>query len=132
MSVLCYVKREAIDAHAARSQHDASGSPAGTAARMTNIGALSAFLRRWGPERSQPLRRIDSVPPEDPNARPASAIAAASLLSGVSVEQTFAALRQESEELQRLQVAPLSPHHTLASFRQPPLRVPWRPRPGLR
>ena len=64
---------------------------------------LSSFIDHWNKESSARLRRIDAVP-LDNYVRPAAALAAASRLMGTTVEQTFAALRQESEELQRLQV----------------------------
>ena len=60
-------------------------------------------MNHWNTHGSGCLRRIDPVPDADFE-RPAAALAAASRLMGTTVEQTFAALRQESEELQRLQV----------------------------
>jgi hypothetical protein len=60
-------------------------------------------MDHWNEPQTDRLKRVDPVP--DTNyARPAAALAAASQMMGTTVEQTFAALRQESEELQRLQV----------------------------
>ncbi len=60
-------------------------------------------MDHWNEPQTDRLKRVDPIP--DTNyERPAAALAAASQMMGTTVEQTFAALRQESEELQRLQV----------------------------
>jgi L-lactate utilization protein LutC len=64
-----------------------------------NVGVLSSFMRHWEQQRSEQLRMVDMIPEHS-----VAAVEAASQWMGTTVEQTFAALRQESEELQRLQV----------------------------
>jgi hypothetical protein len=72
-------------------------------------GVLSAFMDHWNDRHTDRLKGVDPIP--DTNyERPAAALAAASQMMGTSVEQTFAALRQESEELQRLQVSSYATH----------------------
>jgi hypothetical protein len=76
-------------------------------------GVLSAFMDHWNERQTDRLKRVDPVP-DSSYERPAAALAAASQMMGTTVEQTFAALRQESEELQRLQVYTQSiPLHTM-------------------
>ena len=59
-------------------------------------------MDHWKQQGPVKLGKIDMF--EDNHQRPAAALVAASRLMGTTVEQTFATLRQESEELQRLQV----------------------------
>ena len=89
---------------------------------------LSSFIDHWNKESSARLRRIDAVP-LDNYVRPAAALAAASRLMGTTVEQTFAALRQESEELQRLQVLNRSRLRRPARRCCRPRRAPGRSQP---
>ena len=61
-------------------------------------------MDQWNERQTDRLKGVDPLP--DTNyERPAAALAAASQMMGTTVEQTFAALRRESEELQRLQVS---------------------------
>ncbi len=70
-------------------------------------------MDHWNERQTDRLKRVDPVP-DSSYERPAAALAAASQMMGTTVEQTFAALRQESEELQRLQVYTQSiPLHTM-------------------
>lgn len=82
-----------------------SSSPALGKGRLPTkgkAGMLSEFIAHLEDVRAHHLDRIDPLP-EYATIRPAAAVAAASRIMGTSLEETFALLRQESEELQRLQ-----------------------------